>query len=178
MERMRVLPLGQLCQSVSETFHSTSCEVVLINTSDVLEGLVLNHHRVENKNLKGQFKKSFKKGDILYSEIRPQNKRYAYIDFDPDGYIASTKLMVIRCDKDNIQPLYLYYFLTSPSIIDHLQALAETRSGTFPQITFTEVANLQIHVPSLECQNKIIGILKSIEDKIDVNKQLNRNLAR
>ena len=69
MERMSVLPLGQLCQSVSETFHSTSCEVVLINTSDVLEGLVLNHHRVENKNLKGQFKKSFKKGDILYSEI-------------------------------------------------------------------------------------------------------------
>ena len=39
--------------------------VTLINTSDVLEGRVLNHERVPNSNLKGQFKKTFQRDDIF-----------------------------------------------------------------------------------------------------------------
>ena len=34
----------------------------LINTSDVLDGKCLNHEYVPNKKLKGQFKKTFRKG--------------------------------------------------------------------------------------------------------------------
>ena len=81
--------------------------VTLINTSDVLEGRVLNHERVPNSNLKGQFKKTFQRDDILYSEIRPQNRRFAYVDFSPIDYIASTKLMVIRAKKDVVSTKYL-----------------------------------------------------------------------
>ena len=50
----------QLCDTISETYKGKSNSVVLINTSDVLEGKVLNHKRVPNKGLKGQFKKTFK----------------------------------------------------------------------------------------------------------------------
>ena len=149
--------------------------VVLVNTSDVLDGVCLNHSFVQNKDLKGQFKKSFKKDDILYSEIRPANKRYAYIDFDPLDYVASTKLMVIRCSK-LVRPRYLYHFLKRQEMLDELQALAESRSGTFPQITFSELALFEISLPSLDTQDRIVAALDVFEDKIALNNRINHNL--
>ena len=54
--------------------------------------------------------------------------------------------------------------------------LAESRSGTFPQITFSELANLSIMLPPLSDQEKILSILKSLDDKIELNRQINDNL--
>ena len=171
----RQCTIGDVCDTISNTYNSNAQQVVLINTSDVLEGKVLNHIYIPNENLKGQFKKTFEEGDILYSEIRPQNKRYAYIDFAPINYIASTKLMVIR-NKNIVKSKYLYYFLQSDKIISELQMLAETRSGTFPQITFNELSKLSIKIPPLPEQDRIISILDSICKKIDINQQINDNL--
>ena len=135
----------------------------------------MNHRKEPNKNLKGQFKKTFQQGDILYSEIRPSNKRFAYIDFDATDYIASTKLMVLRANE-KIRPLYLYYILQSQVVIDELQMLAESRSGTFPQITFSELSLLTTELPDIDSQDKIINILKSLDDKIELNRRINANL--
>lgn len=178
--RWKTLKLGDLCRSISETYRNNDSEVILVNTSDVLNGKILNHKKVENKNLKGQFKKTFKKGDILYSEIRPANRRYAYIDFDEtDQYIASTKLMVIRPDKSKIVPKFLVTYLSSERVLSELQQLAETRSGTFPQITFnSELAPMPICVPNIEYQKKILSILQPLNDKIELNNAINENLER
>ena len=172
------MPVGEVCSSISDTYREKKNMVTLINTSDVLEGRVLNHERVPNSNLKGQFKKTFQRDDILYSEIRPQNRRFAYVDFSPIDYIASTKLMVIRAKKDVVSPKYLYYFLKNSSTVAELQLLAETRSGTFPQITFSEVANLTIPVPSLDVQEVIVQTMQCLEDKITCNEQINDNLQQ
>lgn len=170
------MPVGEVCSSISDTYREKKNMVTLINTSDVLEGRVLNHERVPNSNLKGQFKKTFQRDDILYSEIRPQNRRFAYVDFSPIDYIASTKLMVIRAKKDVVSPKYLYYFLKNSSTVAELQLLAETRSGTFPQITFSEVANLTIPVPPLAVQEVIVQTMQCLEDKTICNEQINDNL--
>lgn len=172
------MPVGEVCSSISDTYREKKNMVTLINTSDVLEGRVLNHERVPNSNLKGQFKKTFQRDDILYSEIRPQNRRFAYVDFSPIDYIASTKLMVIRAKKDVVSSKYLYYFLKNSSTVAELRLLAETRSGTFPQITFSEVANLTIPVPSLAVQEVIVQTMQCLEDKITCNEQINDNLQQ
>lgn len=173
------LTVGDLCDTISDTYHRDDDEVILVNTSDVLEGKILNHQTVENRNLKGQFKKTFKKDDILYSEIRPANKRYAYVDVEEtERYIASTKLMVLRPKTDVVIPRFLFAFLTSSNVITELQHLAETRSGTFPQITFSsELAPMPIAVPDFETQEKIVGILSALEGKMQNNKAINDNLS-
>ena len=180
MPKWKKMTVGDLCDTISDTYRGDDKDVVLINTSDVLEGKVLNHQVVENKNLKGQFKKTFKKNDILYSEIRPANKRYAFVDFgDTDNYIASTKLMVLRPRKDVVRPRFLFSFLASKSVLEELQQLAETRSGTFPQITFSsELAPTPINVPDLKTQDRIVGILDVIEGKISTNAEINKNLEQ
>ncbi len=179
MADWKELTVGDLCDTISDTYHRNDDEVVLVNTSDVLEGKILNHQTVENKNLKGQFKKTFKKDDILYSEIRPANKRYAYVNFEEtERYIASTKLMVLRPKTDVVLPRFLFAFLSSSHVLAELQHLAETRSGTFPQITFSsELAPMPIAVPELETQGKIVGMLSAIEGRIQNNNAINDNLT-
>ena len=171
--------IGDLCDTVSDTYRGNDENVILINTSDVLEGKVLNHTQVPNKNLKGQFKKTFRKNDILFSEIRPANKRFAFIDFeDTSNYIASTKLMVLR-HNEKVLPEYLFAILKSNYILSELQRLAETRSGTFPQITFSsELAPMKVNLPDKKAQKQILSILSSIEKKMDINEIINNNLEQ
>lgn len=168
--------LGNIVESISEKHKFDKDKIILINTSDVLEGKVLNHVYVENKNLKGQFKKSFKKGDILYSEIRPKNKRFAFVDFDSEDYVASTKLMVLRKSSEEVNAHFLFQILKSDNIINRLQVLAETRSGTFPQITYTELSNLKINLPTVQEQKAIANILSILDKKIEINSQINKKL--
>lgn len=175
---MKKMYVGNICKSVSETFNKQQDSVILINTSDILNGKILNNKKEPNNNLKGQFKKTFKTADILYSEIRPANKRFAFVsEENTKNYVASTKLMVIRAFKEFVVPKYLYLYLTSSEIVNKLQQLAESRSGTFPQITFSEeISNLVINLPSQNIQNKIVDFISSIDNKIEVNAQINKNL--
>ena len=178
MSNWKMCKIGDLCDTISDTYKGTDDMVVLINTSDIFDGYVLNHEPVPNKNLKGQFKKTFLQSDILYSEIRPANKRFAFIDFDnTERYIASTKLMVLRPRKDVVLPRFLFAILKSQEIIDELQHLAETRSGTFPQITFSsELAPMCVMLPDFTTQKQIVSVLSAIEDKVKLNTAINENL--
>lgn len=170
------IKLSELVDAISDTRKIDKDKVVLVNTSDVLAGEVLNHTHSENCNLKGQFKKRFKKDDILYSEIRPANKRFAYIDFNSEDYIASTKLMVLRRNSDKVTNRYLYYCLTNDLFVERMQHFAEARSGTFPQITFDVLKMESIYLPSIDNQNKVTSILDNINNKIRLNNKINNNL--
>lgn len=180
MNNWTTCKISDICSSVSDTYKGTDEYVVLVNTSDVLEGKILNHTPTENKNLKGQFKKTFRKNDILYSEIRPANKRFAFVDIENTGnYIASTKLMVLRCDETKVLPKFLFSLLKSSYIINELQLLAETRSGTFPQITFSgELGPMEINLPDFNTQRKIVSVLDSIENKMELSNNMNSNLEQ
>jgi type I restriction enzyme S subunit len=169
--------LGNLIQSVSKTYKFTSEKVCFLNTSDTLEGKVINHNFFEPNDLPGQAKKSIEFNDILYSEIRPANKRYAFVDFNAEKYVVSTKLMVLRIiNRKVITPRYLYYFLTSEEVVQFLQMLAESRSGTFPQIRFEEVSHLDIKLPPIEIQNNIVELISSLDKKIELNNKINQEL--
>lgn len=178
MTNWQEVKLGDVCSSISDTYRRKDERVILINTSDVLDGKILNHTPVKNEKLKGQFKKKFQQNDILYSEIRPANKRFAFVDIQNTyNYIASTKLMILRPNINKILPKFLYCILKSDDIINELQQLAETRSGTFPQITFSaELAPMGILLPPLDTQQKIATMLGVLDDKIELNTKINNNL--
>jgi type I restriction enzyme S subunit len=165
-----------IVDSISKTYKFVNSSAVLINTSDILEGKVLNHKKESIENIAGQFKKEFQMNDILYSEIRPINKRFAFIDFDSKDYVASTKIMILRKKNDTVDNDFLYQFLKSEETIKKLQSIAESRSGTFPQITFSELSNLEIKLPPINIQKKIKSILLNIDKKIDINSKTNKSI--
>lgn len=173
----KVLKIEDILVSVSETKKITSKKIIFLNTSDIEKGKIIKQDYMEVSKLPGQAKKSIKNGDILYSEIRPKNGRYCLVNgIDEDKYVVSTKLMVLRCISNTILNEYLYYYLTSKPIINYLQGIAESRSGTFPQITFSELSKLKIKVPDIKYQIKIVEFIKQLDSKIELNSQIISNL--
>lgn len=174
-QNWKQVKLGDLIDSVSVTHKFPKNEIIFLNTSDILDGQILTHEYKEVSTLPGQAKKSIQKNDILYSEIRPANKRHAFIDFDVDDYVVSTKLMVLRA-KSFVEPIVIYYFLKNEEIVAKLQGIAESRSGTFPQITFQEIKNLEMIIPSEDILNKYTEVLKAFSAQIRNNNEENRKL--
>ena len=84
--------------------------------------------------------------------------------------------MVLRKKTNLITDRFLYYCLTNEAFISKMQRLAESRSGTFPQITFDVLKKETIKLPSIDNQNKITTILDNINNKIKINILINYNL--
>lgn len=168
--------LGDVCYPVSETYNFSNREkVVFINTGDISFGKFLKKEYEPVVSLPGQAKKSIQKNDILFSEIRPANGRFALVDFDAQDFVVSTKLMVLR-SRQIIDLKFLYLLLTNKYTLAEFQHIAESRSGTFPQITFDAISYFPISLPPLEEQKRIAEILGSLDDKIELLQKQNKTL--
>ena len=161
--------LGDLCQSISVTHKFDKNALIFLNTGDVEDGRFLHSNLMAVKEMPGQAKKTIAPGDILYSEIRPINRHFAYVNFPSDDYVVSTKLMVIRAK--NFDTRRLYHYLTSENVLNELQLQAESRSGTFPQIRFENVSKLPILIADEQTESEFVKILHTVFDQIE---QLNR----
>lgn len=158
------ITIGEMAHNILDYTPIDKPKVRLINSSEITEGIFNEYPLIENKNLKGHFKKRFQKEDILYSEIRPRNHHYGYALMDGDEYIISTRLMVIRNDSDKVTSPILYQYLLLPEVEADFTAKTEGRSGTFPQGTYKDLENIQ--VPYSTKQNKIDSILRNIRHKL------------
>ena len=171
--------LGDISRNISRRFDFNAYpNVVFINTGDVLNNKFLHCDISNIKDLPGQAKKAIKKGDILYSEIRPGNGRYLFVDKDLDNYVVSTKFMVIEPNINIVLPEFLFLLLISNETTEYFKMIAESRSGTFPQITFDSVSSLSLNIPDKETQQKILDIITPLDDKIELNTQINQTLEQ
>ena len=167
--------LGDLCQSVSVTHRFDKEELVFLNTGDVENGRFLHSKLMAVKDMPGQAKKSIAPGDILYSEIRPVNRHFAFVSFPSADYVVSTKLMVIRAKS--IDARRLYHYLTSEDVLSELQLQAESRSGTFPQIRFDNVSRLPILIADEQTECAFVEILHTVYEQIEQINCENEKLA-
>jgi type I restriction enzyme S subunit len=56
------------------------------------------------------------------------------------------------------------------------QLLAATSGSTFPNISSNQLHNLPVYLPPLPIQRRIADILGALDDKIEVNRRINRTL--
>ena len=84
-------------------------------------------------------------------------------------------LIALRLRPD-VNPLYVYYFLKSDYTKQHLINL--NIGGVQPSIKVPHLLELSIPLPKLKDQNAIANILHSIDQKIELNRQINDNLEQ
>ena len=167
--------IKELSNNILDYSPSNSDKVILLNSSDVTEGQFATLPLVENRNLKGQFKKRFRKGDVLYSEIRPRNHHFAICYFDAQDYIASTRLMVIRRNPDFIpSDAMLYQYLLRQQVLDEFTSKTESRSGTFPQGNYEDLSASE--VPYNSDNITISQTLDALYSEIWANYEENKRL--
>ena len=167
--------LGDLCQSISVTHNFDKEKLIFLNTGDVEDGRFLHSDFMAVKDMPGQAKKTITPGDILFSEIRPINRHFAFVTFPSADYVVSTKLMVIRAKS--FDAIRLYHYLTSDSVLSELQLQAESRSGTFPQIRFDNVSRIPILIADEQTESDFIELLHTVYAQIEHINSENEKLS-
>lgn len=75
-------------------------------------------------------------------------------------------------NEDVANPLFVYYSICKKDF-----ASLNTGSAV-PSLTVPVIEDIDILLPSKETQNKIVAILKFLDDKIEVNRRINDNLEQ
>lgn len=83
-------------------------------------------------------------------------------------------MVVFRPNLAKLVPDYLYYYLKSPLFRE--QMLAYVSGSAQPQLPIRDIQQLEIFIPELKEQHAITQILKTLDDKIELNRRMNHTL--
>lgn len=123
----------------------------------------------------------FRNGDTVMARITPclENGKTAKISFLDEGEVGfgSTEYIVFRAKADMADPDYLYYLICSPAVREPAIKSMVGSSGR-QRVQTDVVKNLEICVPSLHEQQKVGSLLRSIDDRIELNRRINNNLLQ
>ena len=122
----------------------------------------------------------FRNGDTIMARITPclengKTAKVSILDVDEIGF-GSTEYIIIRPSAETDED-YLYYLVCSPLVREPAIKSMVGSSGR-QRVQTSVVENLEISVPSSEEQKKIASILRSLDDKIELNNRINENLEQ
>jgi len=117
-------------------------------------------------------KSKFKAGDILYGKIRPYFQKVYQPNFDG---ICSTDIFVLNSKENGIVEQPFLYQLTKTKFFT--DKAVETSTGTkMPRADWNSLSNIEFLIPPLPEQRAIASILSALDDKIELNLQMNKTL--
>ena len=123
----------------------------------------------------------FRNDDTIMARITPclENGKIAKVSiFDNDEIgFGSTEYIVFRAIDGVSDADFLYYLICSPLVRNPAIKSMVGSSGR-QRVQTDVVANLDIELPPIEEQRKIGGLLKTFDDKIKLNNEINNNLEQ
>lgn len=119
----------------------------------------------------------FKKGDLLYSKLRPYLDKCIISDFDG---ICSTEIIVYDT-KPNTSKEYILNVLHSKAFLDYI---VDKSFGTkMPRVSHELVSDYELYLPSKKEQDEILTIIgniinqeKRIREQIAISQQIKQEL--
>ena len=139
-------------------------------------GLVnLDAMRFANEEMyKKWMKEPTQKGDVILTSEAPLGELF-YIDGSTQ-YVLGQRVFGLRPKIDILEPKYLLVWLTSAEGQSRLQARAT--GSTVQGIKQSELLKIIIPIPPLEIQKIISEIYGSLDEKIQLNTQINKTLEQ
>ena len=153
---------------VTEKISVDSIDISEYITTDNL--LQNKKGRVIAEKLPTQKVTRFKKNDILIANIRPYLKKIWQADIDGG---ASSDVLVVR-PNDVIDNNFLYYALTQDSFFEYV--MKGSKGTKMPRGDKSQIMDFVIPDLEIDEQIKIGKLLKSIDQKIQINNQINQEL--
>lgn len=114
----------------------------------------------------------FECGDVLVSNIRPYFKKIWKAKFNGG---CSNDVLVFSAKK-GFDSEFLYYVLSNDSFFDY--SMATSKGTKMPRGDKKSIMNYEVHGFDINIQIKIASILKSIDEKIEMNNAINNNLEQ
>ena len=180
MEEWKEYKIGEIAQTnVSQYSLSENWQIIqYLDTGSITMNQISNIGLFNgNEGLPSRARRKVKKGDIIFSAVRPNLCHYGYMDNPPSNLLVSTGFVVITVNAKIVDSRFLYYYLTQNDIVNHLHAIGEQAVSTYPTIRPSDIEDLSVFLPPLYEQKRISSILYSLDSKISCNSRINDNFT-
>ncbi len=169
MSEWKKYKLGEIAELRKEQVVPNGKEQPYIGLEHIeQQSLRLNGIGSSNSVISNKFK--FYSGDILYGKLRPYFRKVYKPKFDG---VCSTDIYVIK-NKNNVEQDFLYYLIATEEFTNIANSGS---SGTrMPRADWKQLEKSEWLIPDLSTQRQIAQILSSLDDKIELNLQMNQTL--
>ena len=162
--------LGDVCEKTSNIKWKDHTDDKIYKYID-LSSVSLNSHKVIvttdicKQNAPSRAQQIVWANDILLGTTRPTLKRYCQIPSYLDKNICSTGFCIFRANKEYVLSRWLFHNIGSSRFWDYCE-LKQQGAG-YPCLSNSDAFAYMIPIPSLEEQNRIVGILDTFTASID-----------
>lgn len=175
-----IISLESLCKKIIDCPHSTpkwQNEGI-----PVIRNYNLKNGKIDCKNLSFVSEEDYKErvrraipeeSDIIISREAPMG----VVGIVPKGFqcCLGQRLVLLKIDKSKCLPKYLLYTLMSEYVQLQIRRINQTGS-IVSNLNISSLKELKILLHNFEEQRKIANILSAIDDKIQINNQINQEL--
>ena len=175
-----VVNLEELCTGIIDCPHSTpkwqDKGIPVIRNYNLKDGKIdcTNLSFVSEEGYKERVKRAIpEESDIIISREAPMG----VVGIVPKGFqcCLGQRLVLLKIDKSKCLPKYLLYTLMSEYVQLQMRRINQTGS-IVSNLNISSLKELKIPLHSFEEQKKIANILSAIDDKIQINNQINQEL--
>lgn len=117
-----------------------------------------------------------KENDIVFARTGNSTGRSYFYDGADGELVYAGFLIKFSIDKKKVNPRILKYYTHSKPYFNWVRSF--DTGGTRGNINAKTYGTMPITLPSREVQDKIVSILKSLDDKIELNHRINGNLEQ
>ena len=174
------MELLNICELIVDCPHSTAKDqgvgYPLIRTPNIGKGRLLlqNVHRVSKEVYDQRNERAIpQENDLILAREAPVGN----VAIIKKGQMVclGQRTVLIRPNKDIVDPDYLTYYLLSPAMQHELNS--SSNGATVSHLNMSSIRKLKVSLPPLSIQRKIGDTLSKIDDKIEYNHEINNNLA-
>lgn len=148
-------PIREVTADHGQKVPSSAFTYIDVSAIDKEAGIIYGHRVLEASKAPSRARKVVRKGDVVYSCVRPYLLNVAVIeeDFEPEG-IASTAFAVLD-GLGLVLPRYTWIALRSPYLVRLVEDIQ--RGQAYPAINDADFAQLPFPLPPLAEQHRIVA---------------------
>ncbi len=178
-ETWRLVEIGELCLSVKNIhpsrLGSKDFKYVDISSIDNHSKQITGVQNLPVENSPSRARQILANGDVIVSTVRPGLNAVALVPKNLNGAIASTGFCVLRSNQDVIIPEFLFAWVRHPSFVKMLVRFE--RGIGFPAVRNSDVHQIQIPLPPLSEQQKIVEVLREADTLRQLRQQANQKAS-
>ena len=153
-----------------------SSKYTYLRITDINDDGTLNKGELKSVDDEEAYKYILQKNDIVFARTGNSTGRSYFYDGTDGELVYAGFLIKFSLDPSKVNPRIMKYYTHSQDYYDWVKSF--DTGGTRGNINAKTYGLMPITLPPRGVQDKIVEVLKSIDEKIELNKRINDNLEQ
>ena len=136
-----------------------------IDAINNIKNVITNSKHLPTKNAPSRATRELRRGDVLFSIVRPYLRNIAFVDDKFSHCIASTGFYVCR-PSEGLYPQYLFKLMLSDYVVMGLNTFM--KGDNSPSIRASDIQEYLIPLPPLAEQKRIVAKIEELQTAISL----------